>query len=508
MMKPAPTTPRKKEKGQILVILALIFVGLVAVVGLAIDLGYMYVSYARLRRAVDAAALGAVTQFKKNVPASVLQKAAREFLVLNGLPNSTSVSALIDTCATAPGDPELCTAPPRKLVRVTANEQVPMFFLSIVGINSVPIRVTTVSEAAAVDLVLVLDRSESMGWYKPDLSERYPIPSINGDPVSCNTSTPANAPDNNPAVWVGDCHPFHEVKSAAYTFVDAFMDPEYDRIAIVVFDQIGRPVNFGDATTPIYLYGKSDNAAAKTILLDAVRKLWMYDGFPSLTGGDDLRSPIVYTDHGVQCPFTYEDPIPLDFAAPCRLKNNAGQYFYLTTPGMENAPYDYSNSGTTNIGSGLNWAAHILQAAGREEALWVTIVLTDGIPNIGYDEDNKNICPPGTRDRLPWCNDKDPDSRHAFDPGSNLLYDVNDYTRDQADILADGVQSFIFAIGLGPEVVSLKYTEGQVAPAQGATLLNYIAEKGGTTEYYQADPTELQRIFLAIANKIATKLTK
>jgi len=83
-MKPtALPTHRKYEKGQILVILALVFIGLIAIIGLAVDLGYLYVSYARLRRAVDAAALSATTQFKKNVLPITLDKAAREFLILN-----------------------------------------------------------------------------------------------------------------------------------------------------------------------------------------------------------------------------------------------------------------------------------------------------------------------------------------------------------------------------------------------------------------------------------------
>ena len=54
-----------KEKGQIIVILALMFIGLIAIVGLAVDMGYLYVNYSRLRRAVDAAALSATSQYRK-----------------------------------------------------------------------------------------------------------------------------------------------------------------------------------------------------------------------------------------------------------------------------------------------------------------------------------------------------------------------------------------------------------------------------------------------------------
>ena len=53
--------------------------------------------------------------------------------------------------------------------------------------------------------------------------------SVNLDPVSCNSSHPtaAEIPYNggSPALWTGDCHPFQEVKAAAFSFVENFMDP-------------------------------------------------------------------------------------------------------------------------------------------------------------------------------------------------------------------------------------------------------------------------------------------
>jgi hypothetical protein len=511
-MKPNSPTVPKKEKGQILVILALVFIGLVAIIGLAIDLGYYYVSYARLRRAVDASALGATTQFKKNVQPADLQNAAREFLVLNGVPNDKSLSAQVDTCTTKPLDPALCYDPPRKIVRVTASADVPMFFLSIMGITSVPITVTSLSEAAAVDLVLVIDRSESMGWYDENLA-LWPNDSIYRDPRVCNDDLPptASTPDNTPNLWTGNCHPFHEVKAAAYTFIDTFMDPKYDRIAIVVYDQIGRPVNFAATGDPdLFLYGISaSDSNPKLKLLDAVRKLWLYDGIPN--SGVDNRSPINYTVKGIECTHNSSVVPTGAFGYPCRLKDASGGKFYgLDCPGWYVSPINLSTCGTTNMGSGLNWASYILQHYGRQESLWVTILLTDGYPNIGFDKDEKAICPEGTRDRAPVCSDKDPENRHTSVPLSPS-YDVSDYVKDQADTLSDGVHSVIFTIGLGPEVTSLSYSDQTTIPAKpamGATLLDYIANKGLTGSYYQGNATQLQQIFLKIANKIGTRLTK
>src|ERR1051326_7348669 len=63
-MKFLPKSSKKGAKGQVLVIVALSIVGLVAIIGLAVDTGYLYVSYSRLRRGVDAAALAGTGEFK------------------------------------------------------------------------------------------------------------------------------------------------------------------------------------------------------------------------------------------------------------------------------------------------------------------------------------------------------------------------------------------------------------------------------------------------------------
>ena len=504
-----------------MVIMALVFIGLVAIIGLVVDVGYLYVSYSRLRRAVDAAGLSATVQFKKNVQVETLQKAAREFLILNGVPNSDSLAAQVDTCDTLPDDPELCPIDPgsihRKLVRVTASEMVPMFFLSVIGLHSVPIEVSTIAEAATIDVVLVIDRSESMGIYKADNSTRYPIGSIALDPYQCNDTRPTTTPDGSATnLWTGNCHPFHEVKSAAVSFVNEFMDPDYDRVAIVVFDNEAYPVNFGTTASPIYF--SADQEQIRT----ALRGLWMYDGFRDDGSGADRRAPDRYYEmqtidgvltkvalKGHSCAYkqyiggepadTIFDPLPGADEPPCRLLNINAGFYTIDCYGRWNnqlygTPDDFSRCGSTNIGRGLWWAAHIFSLEAREESLLVTILLTDGTPNAGYDEDNKPICPLSTRGFDMRCNDNDPTTRHYFadDPSH---YDTDDYSRDWADALADPdkVGSLIFSIGLG-----------NVSPP----LLDYIAQVGNTTSYYQADPQDLQKIFLAIANKIATRLTK
>jgi Flp pilus assembly protein TadG len=497
----------KREKGQVLVIVALLFIGLVAIIGLAIDMGYYYVSYARLRRAADAAALGATSQYKKTATAAELaanlDKSARQFLKLNGATNFSS--AHVETCETTPGDSYLCATPRRKLVRVTVTEDVPLYFLSVIGFKSVPIEIQATSEAASLEVILVIDRSESMSVFMPNLIDRYDSPL---DPKLCN--------ENH------YCHPFEEVKAAAYEFADKLFYP-YDRVAIVTFDQI-----------PTRVMGLSNDKAE---ILATIEGLTIYEGIE--TGQGD-------------CGYAYPGPTEgIDMNGPCRLfeyengdytTGHKIAYKWLDCPADYPPLNDPSRCQTTNIGGGLRWAAAIFSdpaEGAREEALWVTILLTDGVPNAAYDEDSKHpICP-----RYTWlsswgnpkCRDRNALVRHCYDaltdnssankyclnhdvvvdpiePDPVLdpdKYDADDYARDQADILYKGVNSIIFAIGLGPQVTS---TSSNVTdpgtPAAGATLLQYIAMRGDTDNYYQADPDQLNKVFLAIANRIATRLTR
>jgi Flp pilus assembly protein TadG len=85
------------QKGQVLVLVALMFLILIAFIGLAVDVGVVFVGYARLRRAVDSAALSAAGQFRKGYTPSDLEMAAEEFLRLN---NIEDPHATVTTCIT------------------------------------------------------------------------------------------------------------------------------------------------------------------------------------------------------------------------------------------------------------------------------------------------------------------------------------------------------------------------------------------------------------------------
>ena len=229
-------------------------------------------------------------------------KAAQQFLVLNGITDVVSIQ--IEACENAitPGDPELCTTPPKKLVRVTVTQNVRLFFLPIIGFDSVPITVDAVSEAASVDLVLLIDTSSSMA---------QTVSGGEADPSACNPS---------------DCHPMEEIKDAAKVLVDHLFlgtdgNPGYDRVAIVTFDRFPK----------VQLEMTDD----KDLINDTLDNLTVYAGER-------------------ECEFAPGDLAAAALAqeGPCRSYNADGSYWGLWSPAME-LNGDPRGWMVTNSGGGL-----------------------------------------------------------------------------------------------------------------------------------------------------------
>jgi Flp pilus assembly protein TadG len=608
-MKSLKKTFKKNEKGQVLVILALTIVGLIAIMGLAIDTGYMYVSYARLRRSVDSAALSATSQFKRGAVAQDISNAARQFLTLN---NQTTTNVKIESCffvydeSLAPadrmtvtpvnneypwggsGDASLCPIDaddtPRKLIRVTATEDVPTFFLAVIGFSEVPISAFAISEAASLEMVMVIDRSESMAWFKePDpldpavATQQIAYPSNSRDPKECNVGN--------------SCHPFKEVKDAATTFINDFIYEPYDRVAIVTFDQHAKKYD------PNTGFAATDNTlpvltSKKTEMIDIIQNLTVTEGVGACHrdpgdgsyGGPDFQNGFTLDngnwfrdglhtwgqdDSDAPCRLykivadPYTDPLTGDVTTDWPILNPETRpvlsktFYQFSCSGAQSLPADldvtYCN--TSNIGEGLYFASSIYGNTAenvRQEALWVTLLLTDGNANIGFYDDGDGVldnpyCPDGQKGTIPgnpYCRDTNALVRHCLsanitdplDPKYPYYcmdqqapakfvwpstwtytqepneidvdnYDADDYARDMTDRLVDGAFATVFAIGLGSGVTSDIYYYDPGTPIAGHALLTYIAAKGGTDDYYQADNTELPQVFLAIANKIATRLT-
>jgi hypothetical protein len=91
-------------------------------------------------------------------------------------------------------------------------------------------------------------------------------------------------------------------------------------------------------------------------------------------------------------------------------------------------------------------------------------------------------------------------------------YDPDDYARDQIDFLTgtvDGQGALLYTIGEGTKYLERsQYEIDNNYPASGEALLIYGAEVGGGVYYAVPVASELDRVFLAIANNIATRLSR
>jgi Putative Flp pilus-assembly TadE/G-like len=179
-----PTPFVKRDRGQILSMVAFMAVVLIAMVGLAIDVGRLMVTKAQLVRAVDAAALAGSLK----------------------LPDPTAVETEVYRYM-AENEPEatvdLPSSPAEHQVQVVAHKQVDLTFLSVLTvIPGIDLEdpVTVSAEAVAgfgvqpVDTYLNIDATGSMG------------------------ASPCNQSQDN------DGCPIKEAKDAAHEFVDILLD--------------------------------------------------------------------------------------------------------------------------------------------------------------------------------------------------------------------------------------------------------------------------------------------
>jgi Flp pilus assembly protein TadG len=476
----------KTERGQAIVLIAFAAIGLIAMIGLMVDGGLLMIEYGRLKRSIDAASLSAALQYREGYTIGGLTSAADEFLNLN----QTDVFDIdVQTCDSAPGDPNLCTTPARKLVRVTASRHVRFGFLPIIGIRGTDITANSVGEAASVDVIIILDASQSMAaeggnhpnHYDPSDYPVYGDPTYNDhpadDPSACNSAD--------------SCQPFRQIKDAAIDFVNQLYFP-YDRVAIITFNRDAHLILPLDATNGM------SGAAAQTTIVNAIRSLDVFEPPPCTSPLDPNQT------HCLNTP-----PTP------------TGQFFEYP---MFRASGDPSSLPSSNIGDGL-WLAGNEFGRGREDSLWVVILLAGGPANTGCTNGaahgctgptyaHGRVCPPSTWG-YPFCREGDvePLTRH---PAGSANYDADDYARDAADFIANpitGQGATIFTIGLGDLVQHARTGD----PEAGQKLLDYAATLAGDESgvpvnhgmyVYAPSPLDLREIFRAIAENIATKLSQ
>jgi len=536
-----------KERGQALILIAVTFVVLLAFVGLATDVGLLFIRYGQLRAAVDAAALAAAAQIREGRTDTQIVASAKQVIELNGVSPDTVVVEQCTDDPLAPGA-DLCRTPPVKLVRVIGSVQSELGFLQLIGASTVPLVSSATAEAASLDVILVIDVSQSMA---NEGDEEYgtgnPLTDRNfNDPSQCN---PTNT-----------CIPFKNVKESAVQFAQNILNlpatKEADRIAIVTFSD-GWEMGGTVSHIPGHWTYDKDEAVA------TINALNVYEGWadvcpPREDWADETKLGLCRE---------YDESTPANFI---------GFQCPLDAPG--NSYDDLSTCTTTNIGGGLLTAAGVYSVDARPNALRVVILLTDGANNASSaapDDCGLGACTvDDIRDNLPfgYCPSDDPkcrdddarwSSRHipgasfpncppaVFDTSGQTnpnvdcpnLYDADDFAMDVADFLAcdpyapaslcrqSGQGSIIFTIGLGNSVVGSVDSSGW--RAFGAYLLRYIANVGDDGDpdpfidlckdnysnnaelsiscgnyYFIQNVNQLPAVFEAIASRIFTRLAR
>ena len=529
-------TGSRRERGQALVITAVAFMAMLAFAGLVTDAGTLYLNFTRLKRGLDAAAVAAANQIRdSSLPAAqrkaLIRESAREMLMLNNIDNIYSLETYIcEDPGIPPAFASLCPGPgeiKRKLAWIQATQNSPVYFLHLFGIDTIPITTHSVGEAASLDVVIVIDTSESMASETPGFS------SSDYDPSACNAAN--------------SCQPLRKAKDAANAMVDKFFDG-YDRIAVVTYD-VKAIIHDPDLSSSDVL--EADHTAVK----NAIDAIQLFDG-PSnadiLAHGNPMLGDL--------------NPMDID-----------GDGIYFESKDM---------LGSTCTGCGMRIAGDILKAQGRVDSVWVIVFLSDGTTNVSDlpdAADLNNPVPAGYVDgfcggsiggRLwtnepftpySWCTDSDPATRHCgpfhgnagecpagsiWVGNSTPPYDTEDYARDMTDRVAlvyplydsggdgdplgelepkAGDEIAIYAIGLGKAANPPDY--------DGEQLLRYMANIGDDnfrnpvpddlTDEFPADPCDgappqtscgqyyyapsgayLTQIFEKVAGSIFTRITQ
>ena len=448
---------QKKSQGQILVIFAISLLTLLFFVGLALDAGSLYITYGHLKRAVDSAAIAAANEFKRGANSTDMRYTAAEVMSLMNT-DMSSVSLSVYICdennntvytntGTLDGHPDgkrdehlaglvsifyaLCPnylddEAAKKLVWVEASQDAPLYFLTLMGFTNIGLQTHTVSEAAPLDLVIVLDVSESMG------KETAGYFNPNANPGGCNL-------DNS-------CQPLRDAKEAAKDLVDTLYDA-IDQVAIVTYSNVAVAHSIlNKAGVPVYMSDDMTQVKAAIDLIklndDAPISNLFYDWLDGGTGeqklnfanpedrdNDGLDADDDFVLYGDECPWPI-DPATDQFGplgdrwwteaegAPAGLFDAGGDFEgwtgvpcdrddyydaydwdgnFVWTEDDHDASTAYLASNdpdaagpftatlaplSTCIGCGIRTGANVLKGAGRYGSVWVMVFLTDGQANL------------------------------------------------------------------------------------------------------------------------------
>lgn len=151
----------RHDEGQVLLMFALFILVLIPFVGLGVDCGFAYITKARLSKAVDAAALAGMANYRQGNEAFAQNMAISTFKANYG--TSGRDAAPVNPTVTLSTD-----ATGNKSVQVSATTTINTFFIRVLpGWQTLTVGDTAQATRANLIMTLVLDRSDSMDPTQP-----------------------------------------------------------------------------------------------------------------------------------------------------------------------------------------------------------------------------------------------------------------------------------------------------------------------------------------------------
>ncbi len=402
-----------QEKGQSIVLIALALVGIIAFVGLAIDVGFIFARGSQLQAAVDSAALAGVVELTRGIDSGTLATAktkSGQFLNANGMPISVTESLNNPGYVTAYLDGLQITN-----YSVTATWPVETFFLKAIGFQN-RVNLTRSATAAIFSLADIYASrrvedgvlaTSNQGIFGPNICIDY------GDPFS-----PLNSP------W----------KPGPYTYsYRIYIPPDYpsDIVRVELFD----PDSINQATN------------LHTILRsDAVINLPPPDNLPATDtkqcgtngGSSNRKNPCLLRTDEIDGSGTPVGGLTLDQVNPfwfVRIDENRGAG---AAPGNGNcgSPGSYD----PRYNTATLYELYYIQENANGTTAQITLSsytgqVGDGIRDNGDHNTDMRWVSPGTEISFGWDFDQ-PGVDVPVDPGSATSFEI-DLTQDVPGILVD-----------------------------------------------------------------------
>jgi Flp pilus assembly protein TadG len=276
------TTPRGRERGQILVIFALGIIAVIAMTGLVIDGGGTYVQRRGQQNVVDAASMaGAYAYLNSNGDVNQAQAAAQQVAADNGYQNGTNGSVV--TVSVTGTDPETAS------VVVTLTKPHRNYFSGIVGFTTWDVTTTATAGTGvpngANGVMPIIFNKDAFDNNKGD--EQNPVTFDEPGTGTQDVPQPADPPQFN---WTDFCTANGNPCNGDSNTIDQIINDNGKKQTVTLNMEIG-PLNAGAHTTLFSDLAKHIGNAYPVAIVDNDGKMlgWAWFHLTGSNGGSEKQ---------------------------------------------------------------------------------------------------------------------------------------------------------------------------------------------------------------------------